>query len=176
MSLPVLLATDRLVFRAFGEEDLDDLIRFHTDTDVQTGYDVHGATWSREEIAARLSAYISDQAKHGFSRWKLSLRNGEFIGRAGLGWHEFGRSVELGYGLLPAYWGRGFAQEAAAALIRWGFEHLRIETIVAFTYRGNKRSSKALAATGMKHVDDRARSVKDGVCAYYEIKRSEAGF
>jgi RimJ/RimL family protein N-acetyltransferase len=174
MSEPFSLSTERLVFRPFVEADLDDLRRFHRNLEVQTGYDPKGKPWSDEAIAKRLHAYIAEHEKQGFSRWKLSLKTGEFVGRAGLGWHVEGESVELGYGLLPEYWRFGYAREAAAALIRWGFDNLPVSKIVAFTYPHNSPSKKALEALGVGYVDDRLRSDNDGVCAYYEITRGQA--
>lgn len=173
MSEPFSLATERLVLRPFVEADLDDLLRFHRNPAVQSGYDPNGEPWSDEAVARRLKSYIDEHEKQGFSRWKLSLKTGEFIGRAGLGWHAVGESVELGYGLLPEYWGCGYAREAARALIRWGFDNLPISKIVAFTYPRNLQSRKALAALGVDYVDDRLRSARDGICAYYEIRRGQ---
>jgi RimJ/RimL family protein N-acetyltransferase len=173
MSKLFSLATDRLILRPFVEDDLEDLQRFHTDSDVQQGYDVDGRAWPCEAIADRLKAYISEQERHGFSRWKLSLKSGEFVGRAGLSWYVAGESAELGFGLLPDHWGRGYAQETATALIEWGFDQLPIDKIIAFTFPGNRRSRHTLAAVGMTYVDDRMRSAKDGVCAYYEIAQSQ---
>lgn len=149
MSRPFSLPTERLVLRPFVEADLEDLRRFHRDPAVQTGYDSKGKPWSDEAIAQRLGAYIAEHEKQGFSRWRLGLKTGEFVGRAGLGWHVEGESVELGYGLLPQYWDLGYAREAAAALIRWGFDNLPISRIVAFTYPDNGRSRKALKALGI---------------------------
>lgn len=174
MSQPFSLSTDRLVLQPFVKADLDDLVRLHTDPAVQIGYDPKGQRWSEEAIAQRLDAYIAEHERQGFSRWKLSLASGEFIGRAGLGWHVEGQSVELGYGLLPEYWGVGYAREASAALIRWGFDNLPISKIVAFTYPGNVRSRKVLDALGVGYVDKRLRSHRDGVCDYYEITREQA--
>jgi ribosomal-protein-alanine N-acetyltransferase len=165
------LRTTRLVLRPFIVGDLSDMIRFHTDPKVQTGYDPEGQAWSIEEITDRLKSYIAAMEEHGFSRWKMTLESGEFVGRAGLGWYTASESVELGFGLLPDHWGNGYAQEVSNALIRWGFEHLPIEKVVAFTFPGNNRSRGTLTAIGMHHVDDRIRSAKDGVCAYYEITR-----
>lgn len=168
------LSTKRLVLRPFVEDDLVDLQRFHANRQVQSGYDLNAQPWSNAAIAERLKAYIRDHEKHGFSRWKLSLTSGEFVGRAGLGWYAAPESVELGYGLLPDYWGCGYAQEVGKALIRWGFNHFPITKIVAFTLPGNGRSVNTLVALGLAYVDDRRRSVSDGVCPYFEITRHEA--
>jgi ribosomal-protein-alanine N-acetyltransferase len=174
VSKPFFLSTERLVLRPFVQADLGDLLRFHKDPAVQTGYDPDGNPWSEEAITQRLNAYIAEHEKQGFSRWKLSLSSGEFIGRAGLGWFVEGQSVELGYGLLPEYWRFGYAREASAALIQWGFDNLPISKIVAFTYPWNAPSAKALAVLGVDYVDNRVRSSRDGICAYYEITREQA--
>ena len=58
--------------------------------------------------------------------------------------------VDLGYALLPAYRGQGYAREAAAAWLACGFERFGLQRVVAITSVDNAPSGKVLEAIGMR--------------------------
>src|SRR5438309_9969155 len=60
----------------------------------------------------------------------------------------------LGYWLGQPYWGNGYAREAAAAVIDYGFRTLGLETIRAYTDPGNAASQKVLLHCGLKNVGE----------------------
>ena len=65
---------------------------------------------------------IADYRKHGFGRLAcIDLASGRLIGFAGLKYLEDLGEVDLGYRLLPDFWGRGLATEAAQAVLDHGF-------------------------------------------------------
>jgi RimJ/RimL family protein N-acetyltransferase len=76
-----ILQTERLVFRPFTADDFDLLAGLHSDPEVQRYI---GGMWTREEMEERLDHYAAAQLEHGFSKWKAYLRDGTFIGRAGV--------------------------------------------------------------------------------------------
>jgi ribosomal-protein-alanine N-acetyltransferase len=59
-------------------------------------------------------------------------------------------AVEIGWRLHPDSWGRGYASEAAAASLRFGFEQARLTEIVAFTTTLNTRSQAVMERIGMR--------------------------
>ena len=63
---------------------------------------------------------------------------------------EASDDVEIGYGLLPAYQGRGYATEATAALIAWIFEHPHIRSVKAQTFPHLEASLRVLAKNGFE--------------------------
>ncbi len=69
------------------------------------------------------------------------------VGNGGLTREGSGR-LALGYSVLPEYHGRGFATEAVAALIAFGFEDPAIERIVAYTYPSFIASRRVLEKSG----------------------------
>ena len=106
-----------------------------------------------EEIAReQLARQIENQARFGFSKWKLCLKNGRFIGRAGLSLFERTNEIELGYVLKQDMWGQGFATEAATAVARWAFAHLQIDHLIAFTHPQNTASQRVLVRAGMRDL------------------------
>jgi ribosomal-protein-alanine N-acetyltransferase len=60
----------------------------------------------------------------------------------------------LGYWLGQPYWGNGYAREAAAAVIVYGFRTLGLKTIRAYTDPGNAASQKVLLQCGLKQVGE----------------------
>ena len=71
------------------------------------------------------------------------------MGEAGLQYLEAGPDIELGYTLARAAWGRGYATEAARAVLRWGFAGLRLHRIVAVADPANAASLHVLEKLGM---------------------------
>lgn len=100
---------------------------------------------------AYLETHHSHWVRHGFGFWLLSDReSGAAIGLGGLrvlpldGVDE----LELGYGFLPAWWGRGLATEAATAFIAAGEQLPGFRSMVAVVSPGNDGSERVLAKLG----------------------------
>jgi RimJ/RimL family protein N-acetyltransferase len=62
--------------------------------------------------------------------------------------------VEVGYGFMPEYWGRGLATEIAQACIRLGFNQLGLKTLVAVTTHANVASQYVMRKAGMIYDRD----------------------
>ncbi len=85
--------------------------------------------------------------------WATVLKeNGEFIGRCGLlPWHIEGRDeVEVAYTIARRYWGRGLGSEAAAAILKYGFENLGLDRLVCLIEPENTASQRVAQRIGMK--------------------------
>lgn len=76
---------------------------------------------------------------------------GQLIGTMGLYLNRRDDSAELGYWIGKPYWGRGYATEAAIALLRFGFETLGLHRIQAQLMSRNPASGKVLEKIGMHH-------------------------
>ncbi|MDA0262362.1 MAG: GNAT family N-acetyltransferase [Proteobacteria bacterium] len=66
------------------------------------------------------------------------------VGAIGLGPARIEEEQELGFWIGKPYWGRGFATEAASAVVHFGFEELGLQQIVAGTFRENRASRRVL--------------------------------
>ena len=78
-----------------------------------------------------------------------------FIGFVGLNRVSFDAhftpAVEVGWRLARPFWGNGYATEAGAAALTYGFEQLDLEEIVSFTSRLNEPSIRVMRRLGMRH-------------------------
>lgn len=151
--------TDGLVqLREWREADLLPLGEMSADPIVRRYFpNVLNAEESRQK-AQRQRDHI---AEHGFGFWVLAVPGvTEFAGYVGLQrtrWPvHFAPCVEIGWSLLPAFWGKGYAIAGARLALRFGFEQLALHEIVALTVEGNLPSCRLMERLGMVHdpVDD----------------------
>jgi RimJ/RimL family protein N-acetyltransferase len=104
-----------------------------------------------EESAARQNGFF---ASHGYCFWAIERKaDGFFLGFCGLkpgpdGTPIAGR-VEIGWRLARDAWGKGYAREAAAASIAWGWANTDAPEILAMTNIGNVRSWGLMERLGM---------------------------
>lgn len=142
-----ILSTQRLSLRPFTLNDLDLLYKLNSDPVVMQY--IPSGVRTIEETYIDLQDDVAHQEKHGFSKWAVFLKDSsKFIGRAGWAWMETTKEVEVGFRLLPQYWGNGFATEILEALLSWGRINISFP-LIAFTYPENSASIHVLEKVGM---------------------------
>jgi ribosomal-protein-alanine N-acetyltransferase len=106
---------------------------------------------------AYLEMNVRHWTEHGFGMWMLrDAESSAVIGRAILR-HldvEGVDEVEVGYGFMPEYWGRGFATEIAQACVRIGFGRLTLPSMVAITTPANLASQRVMQKAGLAYERD----------------------
>jgi RimJ/RimL family protein N-acetyltransferase len=122
------------------DEDRATLHRLNTDERVYRY--TAGRPFTPAETEAQLARYRAHWDEHGFGLWGLEEKSsGRLVGRAGLQYHRLWPSdPELGWALDPDVWGRGYATEAGAAGLQYGFETLRAGRIVSIIHPENEAS------------------------------------
>lgn len=164
------LATPRLTLRPCTPSDVDALHTLWSDAAVRRWL-WDGAVIDRATAAEVVAASEASFAAHGYGQWCVDARDTPgLIGFAGLRDLEDESDVELLYGLLPSQWGRGFAHEAARAVLAHGFESARLERIVGRTDTPNRASARVLERLGMRFEDERL--VGDLPTLHYSITRA----
>jgi RimJ/RimL family protein N-acetyltransferase len=162
-----MLTTERLRFQTWRIEDLNLLFDLHSDPRVQVAYAPGPHKWTMDGIKKRLTGYMAEQNNHGHTKWKLSLSDGTFIGRAGWSpWEE--NELEIGYAIKPQFWNNGYASEAALALLSWAQTRHPHKTLVGFALPNNAASLRILEKLGMTFLDHRI--IAGAEFAYYQFK------
>ncbi len=148
---PASLPTERLVLRRWRDDDKAPFADLNRDPAVM------------EFLGPPLSRAISDQwvdrigdsfAANGFGLWAVEVVAGKsFIGFVGLNVPSFETPftpcIEVGWRLAHASWGRGYATEAARAVVADGFARLGFDEIVSFTAAVNVRSQRVMQHLNM---------------------------
>ena len=169
MDVPTI-TTDRLVLRPFTEQDAEPLYHILAQEGVLR-YFPNPDPPSPD----RVGRFVAHQIKHwedqGFGWWAVELREeGKLIGWNGLQYLPETDEIEIGYLLGKDYWGRGLATEGARPGLRFGFETLGLERIIALTHPENTASQRVIAKLGMTFTGE-ADYFGMHVCRY-EIEAS----
>ncbi len=105
---------------------------------------------------------VDSYRRYGFGLYLTSLReDGTPIGICGLVKRDALPDVDLGFAFLARYWLRGYASEAAAAVLAHGRKVLGLKRIVAITALGNRGSMAVLEKIGLR-LEGRIRLAEEG--------------
>ena len=145
------LVTGRLRLRAWREGDLEPFAAQNADLRVMEFFQ---RPLDRRESDALVGQIGRHFDAHGFGLWAVEVLGvAEFIGFVGLlvpaFQAHFMPCVEIGWRLGWEHWGQGFATEGARAVVRFGFDELGLDEIVAFTVPANVRSRRVMERLGM---------------------------
>lgn len=142
-----ILETDRLKLRELSPEDASFAFELNADPEVvrYTGDEPFPTV---EAARAFLEAY-PDYRLHGMGRWLVVRKSDdEALGWCGLKRHPTGE-VDVGYRFFRRHWGLGYATEACAACIAYGFEALGLDRIVAHAMVDNAASIRVMVKCDM---------------------------
>lgn len=150
------LETDRLLLRDLMPEDEKGL--FLLDSDAEVHRYLGGNPINSLKQAQEVIEFIRRQyQENGIGRWAvIEKHSGHFVGWSGF---KFVRETtngcvnfyDLGYRLVRNAWGKGYATEAAKALVNLGFTKLALTTIYAMADGRNKNSIRVLQKAGFLH-------------------------
>jgi ribosomal-protein-alanine N-acetyltransferase len=128
-----ILETERLVLRRLQPGDLDILYALYRDPEIRRHFPEGTLTY--EQTKEELDWFVNGDPDHPrLDLWAtIHKATGDFIGRCGLiPWTIDGKDeVEVAYLLDKRYWRQGLGSEAARALVRYGFEELRLSRVIA---------------------------------------------
>lgn len=145
------IRTPRLRLRDWRDEDLAPFAAMNADPTVMEFFP---RPLDRAESDAAVGRIREHFARHGFGLWAVEVPvAAEFIGFVGLSVPRFEAHftpcVEIGWRLAREHWGRGYANEAARAVLDFGFGEMGLDEVVSFTAAGNARSRAVMERIGM---------------------------
>ena len=158
----MIFETERLLIRQYETNDFENFYTLYSDEDVMRYI---RPVQSKEKTFASFNdhlAYYKLFPVYGI--WAMIEKsNNQFLGTFMLK-HSITAegNIELGYSLLKIFWGNGFATEAVAGGLNYGFNTLKLETIIAITQMENIASKKVLIKSGFiqqENFDDKGRMV-----------------
>ncbi|MDH4363427.1 MAG: GNAT family N-acetyltransferase [Acidimicrobiia bacterium] len=144
------ITTPRLVLRAPEPDDVDALFRRRNDPEV-----ARWQNWTLPWPPVSADKIVADTVAMGGPGdgqwWMVTVveqAGGETVGDLALHLSNGGRTAEIGYTFASAHWGRGYAVEAAEALVAWLFEEQGVSRVAAMLHPANHPSAMVLERTG----------------------------
>jgi RimJ/RimL family protein N-acetyltransferase len=143
--MPDILATDRLLLRELEPDDRDALFEVLGDPIAMRYYP---APYDRDGVAAWIERQRRRYDDDGFGLWAVIRRSdGRFLGDCGPMLQPVDDQLipEVGYHIVPAEQGRGYATEAARACVDWVFANTEFDVVCSIVAPENA-PSRAVAA------------------------------
>jgi len=159
--IPVL-ETERLRLRPFTLDDEAAVFALASDPEIARFVRFEAHTTPADTRAFLELAFERYQRGDPFA-WAIVRRaDDRLIGSCGFVNQAPERhAAEIGYWLSKAYWGKGYAVEAARALVRFGFEQMGLERVEAKCFVQNRAGQRVIEKLGMKYEGtDRGEMIK----------------
>lgn len=181
MTNKYLFTSERLGFRNWSIEDLDEFVQLNADPKVMEHFP---ATLTREETAGFIDRLIAHFEKHGYNYFAVeTLESNEFIGFIGLAYQTYDMpflpATDIGWRLKKSSWGKGYATEGARRCLKFAFEELKLKRIVSTCTLRNVNSENVMKKIGMTRMGEfdhpkLADYPEYRRCVWYEIQNFKA--
>jgi [ribosomal protein S5]-alanine N-acetyltransferase len=149
--MAVILETERLIIRHLTADDAPFILELVNMPSFIQNIADRGVRTLDDAVAYIVNGPITSYEKNGFGLWAVVLKEtGEPIGMCGLIKRDTLEDVDIGYALLEKTWGKGYAHEAAAAVINYGRTVIGLKRIVAITAPDNVDSIRVLEKIGLR--------------------------
>ena len=140
------LETERLVLREWRAGDFETLATFYADEETMKYL---GGVMEPNDAWRALAAAIGHWHLRGYGTWAVERKaDGALVGRVGMinphGWP----ALECGWTLGRAYWGLGYASEAATAALRYAFLTQPVDRMISCIDPDNAASQAVAARVG----------------------------
>lgn len=147
----LVLQTERLRLRWLTEEDAEFMLGLINEPSFIRNIGDKGIRTVEGARQYLLSGAIDSYERHGYGSYLVELlEDGTPIGICGLVNRAALQEIDVGYAFLPAFWGKGYAVESAAAVLAYGRAALGIARIVAIVAADNASSIRVLEKIGLR--------------------------
>ena len=132
-----MLETKRLKIYIASREEMERYIEEQTDPELKQAYGemLQGCIDCPDQWA-------------WYAIWMIGLKDGTHVGDLSFKGLNPDGSVEIGYGIMDAYQGRGYATEAVAAAVSWALAQPGVTRVEAETDPDNRASQRVLEKCG----------------------------
>lgn len=167
------IETARLRLRGWKSEDFEPYATMLADIETARFITRRGRPYSEAEAWAETAFLVGHWQLLKYGMFVVEeRRSGAFVGRVGpiqpRGWP----GLEVAWALSPNNRGRGYATEAAGAVVRWCFETLSAARIVSIIHRENLASQAVAKRLGERLTEQHFSPFKEP-CDVWELERRD---
>lgn len=131
-----VIETERLVLRTWNDGEAEQALRIYGDAEVMRF--IRAEIMNVEQIERMLRRFNEEYERESFGLWAaFEKATGAIVGECGLHRIPETGEVEIGWLFERAAWGKGFASEAAHAILEYGFTTVKLRRIICLIDREN---------------------------------------
>ena len=161
-----LMQTERLILREIKEKDEEVIYQIFSNEKVTQYYGMNPFT-TREQATNIITHFQTIFHNKRGIRWAMErVEDQTVIGTIGFNnWSTIHHRAEIGYELLPEFWGKGYATEGIKQVVNYGFSDMNLTRIGAIVFTENKASQYILEKLGFQ---------KEGILKSYMYQHEKA--
>ena len=146
------LLTQRLHLRNFTADDWPAVLAYQSDPRYLRYYEWESRV--EAEVRSFVQMFLDQQAEQPRRKFQLAVclrGDDQLIGNCGLRLNPANpRLADIGYELAPDHWGRGYATEAARAMLAFGFTELKVHRVESWCIAENTGSWRVMEKLGLQ--------------------------
>ena len=146
-----ILESKRIKLRQFIDTDTENVFKGLSHPDIIKYY---GVSYNSLEATKEQMKWFENLRKNDEGIWwaLCDKTDGKFVGAGGLNEMSLkNKKAEIGFWLLPAYWGIGIMTEVMPTILDYAFNSIGLHRIEGFVEIENKNCKKALAKLNFNH-------------------------
>ncbi|HLB42377.1 MAG TPA: GNAT family N-acetyltransferase [Gammaproteobacteria bacterium] len=157
----IILSTERLILRTWKPSDIPLMAAISSDPLVMEHFPATQDITATQALVNHINQHYE---KFGYALYAVEIKDThEFIGFVGLNHPPFEIPnfqptslpiVEIGWRLSSKHWGKGYATEAAKAVLHYAFTELNLIEIISFTVAANIKSRRVMEKIGLHHSEN----------------------
>ena len=171
------IETERLILRDLRLTDVE--LMFELDSNPLVHEHLGGKPFTDiNQSLENVESILSQYKAHGIGRWAvIEKTSGNFIGWSGLrlnteyAMNDYVNYMDIGFRLIPKYWGKGYATESSLAALDYAFNTMNLKLINGITEFKNEASHAVLIKIGLKHTKDFIFEKEQMKLRWYELKK-----
>ena len=176
--MEIFVETERLILREMLPSDANGMFELDSNPEVHK-YLGNNPISNIDQSVATIDKVRNQYIENGIGRWSvIEKASGDFIGWSGL---KFMTTVvknrtnfyDVGYRLIPRFWGKGYATESAEASIAYGFTKMNLEEIIGIVHIENVKSRRALEKCGLSFKEQFDFPLFNTTCDWLSISKEE---
>ena len=170
--MKTIIESERLLLRQFSLNDIEAVYQFNSNVELHryTGDEIINSRQRAEQIIKDI--WLKDYTNYGYGRWALIYKpENKIIGFAGLKYLAEIGETDIGYRILPQYWGKGLVSEISKQIILYGFNELNLKRIIGIAMPENIASCKVLEKIGFSFYKEDGYHGDDNTYNWYKIDR-----
>lgn len=146
-----LIETEQLLIRQLTADDAEFILELLNEPGFIKNIADRGVRTLDDARAYIANGPVTSYERNGFGLYAVVLKEtGAPIGMCGLIKRDYWDEIDIGYALLEKYWSKGYAYEAASAVMNYGRTVLKLPRIVAITAPDNDASGRILEKLGLR--------------------------
>ena len=158
-----ILETERLLLRQLTSDDAEFILELVNDPSFIQNIGDRNVRTLDDACSYILNGPVASYDRNGFGLYLVALKEtGESIGMCGLIRRDGLDDVDIGYALLPKFWSKGYAVEAARAVKGYAKSEIGLNRIVAIVDPANQGSIRVLEKIGL-HYEKMVRLSADDI-------------